>query len=258
MNVDSAKQQCLVFMDEAGLAVSHSLYCSYYRFRYYYSQYSSLQEEERESLKVLHYLLEGHMSSAPNVAFVCITNHRLDAAKSNRCVSLLRPEPDMEELSCISNGVLGQKLQKDINGVELVCFKEQVIEMNEFSKRMCSCYMDLMKDTGRFSFFVEFFGLRDFIHFLKFLRRNAPAVKDSILHITEQVFLNALERNFNGIDKENFANMCAFFLAKGAPSSYEVKQALRLISGTLWMSSTMLFLRSMQRIYLVITFLDTK
>lgn len=203
MNVDRARQQCLVFMDEAGLP-----------------------EEERESLKVLHYLLEGHMSSSPNVAFVCITNHILDAAKSNRCACLLRPEPDMEELSCISKGVLGQKLQEDRNGVELVCFREQVVEMKEFSERMCSCYMDLMKNTDCFNFFVDFFGLRDFIHFLKFLRRSAPPVTDSILHITEQVFLNALERNFNGIDKEKFANMCAFFLAKSLSSCDQIKPTL--------------------------------
>ena len=136
MTVDRAKQQCLVFMDEAGLP-----------------------EEERESLKVLHYLLEGHMSSSPNVAFVCITNHILDAAKSNRCACLLRPEPDMEELSCIAKGVLCQKMQEDSNSVELVCFREKVLEMKEFSDRMCSCYMDLMKDTDLFSFFVDFFGL---------------------------------------------------------------------------------------------------
>lgn len=134
--VDRARQQCLVFMDEAGLP-----------------------EEERESLKVLHYLLEGHMSSSPDVAFVCITNHILDAAKSNRCACLLRPEPDMEELSCISKGVLCQKMKGDSSSVELVCFKEHVLEMKEFSERMCSCYMDLMKDSNRFSFFVDFFGL---------------------------------------------------------------------------------------------------
>jgi hemicentin len=60
----NSKSQCLVFMDEAGLT-----------------------EEEKESLKVLHYLLEGHMSASPEVGFVCITNHILDAAKSNRCHS---------------------------------------------------------------------------------------------------------------------------------------------------------------------------
>ena len=45
---------------------------------------ADLPEEEKESLKVLHYYLEGHMSIKAKVGFVAITNHVLDAAKSNR------------------------------------------------------------------------------------------------------------------------------------------------------------------------------
>lgn len=81
--VDAAKHRCVVFMDEAGLP-----------------------EEEKESLKVLHYLLEGHMSTKAKVGFVGISNHALDAAKSNRCVTLLRQEPDDEEMLSITTGVL--------------------------------------------------------------------------------------------------------------------------------------------------------
>ena len=80
---DSAKQKCVVFMDEAGLP-----------------------EEEKESLKVLHFLLEGHMSTKANVGFIAITNHVLDAAKSNRCVMLLRQEPDAIEMMTMTKGVL--------------------------------------------------------------------------------------------------------------------------------------------------------
>jgi len=58
--VDSKEHKCLVVMDEAGLP-----------------------EESKESLKVLHYYLERHMSIKAKVAFVAITNHALDAAKSN-------------------------------------------------------------------------------------------------------------------------------------------------------------------------------
>lgn len=54
---------CVVFMDEAGLP-----------------------EESHESLKVLHYYLDRQ-----EVSFVAITNHVLDAAKTNRAVSLFRP-----------------------------------------------------------------------------------------------------------------------------------------------------------------------
>jgi len=51
-------------------------------------------------------------------------------------------------------------------------------------------------------------------------------VEDSILHITEEVFVNALERNFNGIDKEQFANICAYFMAKGLSSCDQIKPVL--------------------------------
>ena len=81
--VDSTKQKCLVVLDEAGLT-----------------------EEEKESLKVLHYFLEGHMSTKAEVGFVAITNHILDAAKTNRCAVLLREEPDLNELESIARGVL--------------------------------------------------------------------------------------------------------------------------------------------------------
>ena len=76
---DPSTHKCMVFMDEAGLP-----------------------EEEMESLKVLHYYLEGHMSTKAKVGFVAISNHVLDAAKSNRCVSLLRQEPDEAEMMRIN------------------------------------------------------------------------------------------------------------------------------------------------------------
>ena len=47
---------------------------------------AGLPEESHESLKVLHYHLDQQ-----EVAFVAITNHILDAAKTNRAVSLFRP-----------------------------------------------------------------------------------------------------------------------------------------------------------------------
>lgn len=45
---------------------------------------AGLPEEGRESLKVLHYYLEEHVSQPAQVGFVAITNHVLDAAKSAR------------------------------------------------------------------------------------------------------------------------------------------------------------------------------
>lgn len=81
--------RCFVFMDEAGLP-----------------------EEERESLKVLHYYLEDHMSVAARVGFVAITNHLLDTAKVNRCATLTRTKPDHTELMNVARGCLGSEEER--------------------------------------------------------------------------------------------------------------------------------------------------
>ena len=61
---------------------------------------------------MLHYYLEDHMSKPTQVGFVAITNHALDAAKSNRCAILLRAEPDHRELMEICEGALGSEEEK--------------------------------------------------------------------------------------------------------------------------------------------------
>ena len=200
--VDSTRQQCLVFMDEAGLP-----------------------EEEKESLKVLHYLLEGHMSASPDVAFVCITNHILDAAKSNRCACLLRPEPDKDELLCIATGILNQKNHRDKSNHDLISFEEKIMPQQDFADHLCRSYRNLIHDKSRFIRFVNFFGLRDFIHLIKCIRRNA-FLRESILHVSIPVLLEALERNFNGIDREMFSNICAVFLASFVPDCGRVETDL--------------------------------
>ena len=82
-NKDGEQSRCFVFMDEAGLP-----------------------EEGRESMKVLHYYLEDHMKVEANAGFVAISNHMLDAAKTNRCAVLTRTKPDHEELMNVARGCL--------------------------------------------------------------------------------------------------------------------------------------------------------
>lgn len=96
-NADDGNCQCFVFMDEAGLP-----------------------EEGRESLKVLHYYLEDHRAAAAEVGFVAISNHLLDAAKSNRCALLTRAKPDHEELMNVARGCLGElsELESTVAGFD--------------------------------------------------------------------------------------------------------------------------------------------
>ena len=154
---------CVVFMDEAGLP-----------------------EESHESLKVLHYYLDQQ-----EVSFVAITNHVLDAAKTNRAVSLFRSEEeDLETLAkgcfCNTSDEPPPELKKDLTTVE----------------QFCPAFSRLMKNQE----FRLHFGLRDFIHFVSYLRRQ----RDHNRVLTPQLVMEALERNFNGSD--NFNEICNEFL----------------------------------------------
>ena len=150
---------CVVFMDEAGLP-----------------------EERHESLKVLHYHLDRQV-----VSFVAITNHVLDAAKTNRAVSLFRPEASDEDLRTLAMGCM--------------CMEEETALV----KNLCSSYSNLMKKKEKG--FSSFFGLRDFIQFLSYINKK-KLEKKIIPH--SQVVMQALERNFNGYDE--FDKICKIFL----------------------------------------------
>ena len=159
---------CVVFMDEAGLP-----------------------EESHESLKVLHYHLDRQ-----EVSFVAITNHMLDAAKSNRAVCLFRPEASEDDLKTLARGCLSSKL--DSPPPELQKDLDLVV-------KFCPAFSQLMKDRT----FSHFFGLRDFIHFVNYLRRRRGMM------LNEQLVMEALERNFNGY--EQFDKVAESFMIAVSP-----------------------------------------
>lgn len=143
---------------------------------------AGLPEERHESLKVLHYHLDKQV-----VSFVAITNHVLDAAKTNRAVSLFRPEASDEDLQTLAMGCM--------------CMKKTE-EATEVVKSLCSPYSKSMGDRN----FSSFFGLRDFMQFLSYLQKNW----DKKVFFSSQMVMQALERNFNGHD--DFDKICVTFL----------------------------------------------
>ena len=153
---------CVVFMDEAGLP-----------------------EESHESLKVLHYHLDRQL-----VSFVAITNHMLDAAKSNRAVCLFRPDATDEDLTALAKGCLTSEVANPPKRIKKILKK--VV-------KSCEAFTKLMEDDN----FSHFFGLRDFVHFISYLRRK----KDMKI---ERCVVEAIERNFNGYD--NFESVFTLFL----------------------------------------------
>ena len=198
---------CFVFMDEAGLP-----------------------EEQRESLKVLHYYLEDHMSKPVKVGFVAITNHPLDAAKSNRCVALLRAEPDHSELLEVAKGCLGSKSERERLLAQHVVGADEGLP--DVLDRMCVAYQDLMRDQDgpeKLGWFNTFFGLRDFMHFIKLLARQA---KDSAVSVEKIV--KALERNMNGVGEKELRDLLSFWRSRlGASRSSTLRNPFELLTDSL-------------------------
>ena len=199
--VDPSKHKCLVFMDEAGLP-----------------------EEEKESLKVLHYYLEGHMSMKAKVGFVAITNHVLDAAKSNRCVSLLRQEPDKDEMMRITNGVLFDSHRVSEGYIQIVRYEDKSFTKEDFSQRLYNAYFELMNCNNREM--ETFYGLRDFIYFLKFLRRNCHTHNVS-MKLSPKTVVHGVERNFNGVEQERFPDIVSIFLSHLSAIKMDVLSMIR-------------------------------
>ncbi len=151
---------CVVFMDEAGLP-----------------------EDKLESLKVLHYHLD-----SKEVSFVAISNHVLDAAKTNRAVSIFRPKATVRQLHELAKGSIlppGQSKPSE--------------DQEDLLNKLCSSYNRIHSHEE----FRKLFGLRDFIHFVIYLRRKGRRYLDA------QLILEGLERNFGGSRK--FHELCRIF-----------------------------------------------
>ncbi|XP_065828093.1 uncharacterized protein [Oscarella lobularis] len=179
---------CVVFMDEAGLP-----------------------EESHESLKVLHYYLDD-----PEVSFVAITNHILDAAKSNRAVNLFRPKTDVNDLQTLAKGCMH-------SDKELVELRNVMTMIGKF----CKAYLKLMAMDE----FKNFFGLRDFIHFISYLRRH----RGQTTELSPRLVLNALERNFNGISSKHFSFVANLFLSEMGHSveRFERRNIIKILKDSL-------------------------
>lgn len=157
-----------------------------------------------DPLKALHQHLDQQ-----HVAFVGITNRELDPSKANRAVNVLRLETDDEDLRTLALACLCSTMEKSNENAESF-----VLTVN----RLCPAYAKVMMNSE----FKNFFGLRDFIHFVHYIRRNS----DMTTKVMPNVIVRALERNFNGVEKAQFRTVLEIFLTALAvvPSSGQESQ----------------------------------
>jgi len=163
--------KCVVFMDEAGLP-----------------------EQSHESLKILHYHLD-----KPEVSFVAISNTVLDAAKTNRAITLYRDPTEMSE----DLQVLATECLFESPGCSPQSLKEHVDRIVDLHNAYTHTVTEMKLS--------KFFGLRDFIHFVHFIRRKCVS-RDANLSLSQvgQLVMESLERNFNG--SQHFSEICEVFL----------------------------------------------
>lgn len=122
------------------------------------------------------------------MSFVAISNHALDAAKSNRALCLFRPKTSKEDLQVLAISSADMYLNQS---------EEQMV------LGFCSVFSEIMENSE----FKKFYGQRDFIHFVNFLRRCCGSSG-----LSAQQVLEGLERNFNGHEK--FEKISQMFLSE--------------------------------------------
>ena len=151
--------KCVVFMDEAGLP-----------------------ERSHESLKILHSYLDDL-----KVSFVAISNTVLDAAKTNRAVTLFRdPMEISEDLEVLTNECLFESPG---------CPPHNLKEHVDTIVNLHSAYTETMTELK----LSRFFGLRDFIHFVQYIRHECVQRGTNLsLYQVAQLVTVSLEKNFSG------------------------------------------------------------
>lgn len=107
-------------------------------------------------LKVLHSLLE---VGNRDIAFVGISNWRLDASKMNRALYLARPDPEEEDLKFTAVSIYNS-----------ICPGIRANEM--LVKDLASAYFQLKEHYKvNLKDYADFYGLRDFYHLIKQVSR---------------------------------------------------------------------------------------
>jgi len=158
---------------------------------------AGLPSEETMPLKVIHYMMDH-----PQVATVILTNKLLDAAKTNRALQVVQSEPSNDDLRALTRGCLYP------HGTPLTDVQRAIVE------GLCKAFTDIKservfaKSNGE-----QMFHLRDFIYFLRYLRKHSQSVDDRDFELSGDVLLRALQRNFNGIAAESFEKLVQLFFA---------------------------------------------
>ena len=182
-------------------------------------------------LKVIHSQLE-YDENEHKVAFIGISNWVLDSSKMNRGISLLIPQPDLDDLIDTAKKI-AQSYDKNI--------LEKYDTFFEILSKTYYNYKIKIKNTK----YEDFHGNRDFYHLIKIAAKKIVKYEESkrnkkILNEEnsnsyenkdiEEICVSSLERNFGGFDnsiniiKEIFYT---FYISKTVKRGYNVLDCIK-------------------------------
>ncbi|ETO20718.1 hypothetical protein RFI_16499, partial [Reticulomyxa filosa] len=159
---EQANKSVVLVLDEVGLA----------------------EQSKHRPLKVLHQLLE---EEDRKIAFIGLSNWKLDAAKMNRVVLHQVMQPNQKELEQTAQEIIS-------SGEETPASCVLVAKIPQ----MASLYDSIMKDHDSSPFKFDFFGYRDFYSLCSYLKYCVEIRKD----VSKDVLIEAVMRNFGGMTKE--------------------------------------------------------
>jgi nucleoside-triphosphatase THEP1 len=134
-------------------------------------------------LKILHSLLE---PDNPVIAFVGISNWRLDASKMNRAVYLARPDPDLEDLESTALSIFEYYIKEPR-------YDEKKI-MSALAKTYYAFKIEQTKNG-----YPDFHGTRDFYSLIKQVTKEFNIHYNDYNEKKFSIVKDALCRNFGGL-----------------------------------------------------------
>ncbi|KAF0977943.1 hypothetical protein FDP41_003265 [Naegleria fowleri] len=165
---------------------------------------ASLPIEQKHALKCIHYYLD-----KPYICTVLISNMRLDAAKSNRAIQIIQPSLSFDDLRALCKGVL--MLDDDVrpysrNAKIITALCKSFQQVNEVLESPIVKREPEANQTAANIASCGIFHMRDFVFFLRMLRKRS----EGDLFSPNNIYY-ALQRNFNGVFKQDFEAICDLF-----------------------------------------------
>ena len=161
----------------------------------YFDEMGLAEHSINNPLKVIHSELEYDLNeNDKKVAFVGISNWRLDASKMNRGIYLSIPQPDLNDLKKTAE-IISESYDEHNAKINKDLFENLAITYYEYKN-------ELNKKTE----LQDFHGTRDFYHLIKNASRiiNTKKLNQQDLVIDEQTKkmtgINCIERNFAGLE----------------------------------------------------------